>query len=95
MRTAPPTALTRPNPPRLGAEDLEHLLRRAHVHLSRHFRSWLSGVPGGAALAEEFALEALVRIAHSPEMLDGQTDEEMVPRILEVAHALAREVAGS
>jgi DNA-directed RNA polymerase specialized sigma24 family protein len=95
MRTVPPTALTRPNPPHLQAEDLEHLMRRAHVHLSRYFRSWLSGVPGGATLAEELALEALVRIARSPEMLGAPTDKETAPRILEIAHALAREVAGS
>jgi len=72
---------------------VERLLQHAHVHVSRYFRSWLSGLPGGTTLAHELADEALVRIARLPLPPRGHADADLVATWLTVARDLAREVA--
>jgi hypothetical protein len=48
-----------------GPCELEAGLQSAYIHVSRYFRRWLQDQPGGAALAEALAQEALVRIART------------------------------
>ena len=76
-----------------GDAGMEHLLQHAHVHVSRYFRSWLTGLPGGPPLADELATEALVRIARLPLPPQGHVDADLVAAWLTVARDLAREVA--
>ena len=71
----------------------ECLLQHAHVHVSRYFRSWLTGLPGGIPLCDELAVEALVRIARLPLPPRSHVDADVVATWLTVARDLAREVA--
>jgi len=71
----------------------ERLLQHAHIHVSRYFRSWLTGFPGGIPLANELAVEALVRIARLPLPPEGHADADLIAVWLMVARDLAHEVA--
>ena len=71
----------------------ERLLQHAHVHVSRYFRSWLTGFPGGISLADRLAVEALVRIGRLPLPPQSHADRDLIAAWLMVARDLAREVA--
>src|SRR5215211_4675354 len=71
----------------------ERLLQHAYVHVSRYYRSWLADFPGGSALADELAQDALVRIARRPIAAEAPADTDVVTTWLTVARDLACEVA--
>lgn len=73
---------------------MEATLRHAHVHVYRYFRAWLSGVPGGATLADGLAEEALFRIARAFRLHETCPDEEQIVAWLAVAWEVARELNG-
>jgi DNA-directed RNA polymerase specialized sigma24 family protein len=71
---------------------MERLLQHAYVHVSRYYRSWLAGLPGGSALADELAGETLARIARNPLPPEGHAEADLFATWLTVARDLACEV---
>ena len=80
--------------PTLDQDRLEETLRRAHVHVSRYYRTWLREEADGEALAEALAGEALMRIARMPALPKICDDREVVASWLSIARDIAREAVG-
>jgi hypothetical protein len=80
--------------PILDQDRPEETLRRAHVHVSRYYRTWLREEADGEALAEALAAEALMRIARMPAPPKGCDDREVVASWLAVARDVALEATG-